>query len=84
MLISDPLFPPSWHKSSRRLGERELNGPHLIGMNIRVHPAEAKRANFTSIELADNSGDVYGMPTVFHNLHCLVSILLSPSPRHGP
>ncbi|WYZ42053.1 hypothetical protein EsH8_V_000948 [Colletotrichum jinshuiense] len=43
----------------------------LKGMNIRVHPAEAKRANFTSIELADNSGDVYGMPTVFHNLHCL-------------
>lgn len=43
-------------------------------MNIRVHPNEARQSpNFSSIELNDGSGDMMGMPTVFHGLHCLVS-----------
>lgn len=45
-------------------------------MHMRVHPDEAKAAGFESVEIADGSGDVYGLPVVFHNLHCLVSILL--------
>jgi hypothetical protein len=43
---------------------------------MRVHPDEAKAAGFESVEIADGSGDVYGLPVVFHNLHCLVSHLL--------
>lgn len=43
-------------------------------MNIRVTPAEAKKSNFSSVELFDGSGDLYGMPTVFHSLHCLKTI----------
>ena len=44
-------------------------------MNIRVHPDEAAQSpNFTSIQLNDGTGDFHGMPTVFHSLHCLVSL----------
>lgn len=40
---------------------------------MRVHPDEARAAGFESVELADGSGDLYALPVVFHNLHCLVS-----------
>nr|XP_036583921.1 uncharacterized protein CTRU02_06052 [Colletotrichum truncatum]KAF6793180.1 hypothetical protein CTRU02_06052 [Colletotrichum truncatum] len=56
----------------------------LKGMNIRVHSSEAKQANFTSIELADSSGDVFAMPAVFHNLHCLKTIRHYLFPKSYP
>lgn len=44
-------------------------------MNIRIHPHEAQQAdNFSSIELNDGSGDQMAMLTVFHSIHCLVSL----------
>ncbi|KAK0107044.1 hypothetical protein ONS95_003755 [Cadophora gregata] len=46
----------------------------IENMHMRVHPDEAKAAGFESVELADGSGDVYGLPVVFHNLHCLYSL----------
>ena len=45
----------------------------IIDMNVRIHPDEAKAANFDSEEILDGSGDVFATPVVFHNLHCLVS-----------
>ena len=43
-------------------------------MNVRVHPDEARQSsNFSSVQLNDGTGDLHGMPTVFHGLHCLVS-----------
>lgn len=43
-------------------------------MNIRVHPNEAKQSKFASVELNDGSGDLFGMPAVFHGLHCLKTL----------
>lgn len=42
------------------------------GIHIRVPHDVAVETNFTSLELADGSGDSWGTPAVFHNLHCLV------------
>lgn len=45
-------------------------------MNIRVHPEEARQMpGFSSIELNDGTGDMAAVPTVFHNIHCLVRLL---------
>ncbi|CZS99545.1 hypothetical protein WAI453_002468 [Rhynchosporium graminicola] len=46
----------------------------IENLNIRVHPAEAKAAGWESVELADGSGDMFALPAVFHNLHCLYAI----------
>ncbi|KAH6706385.1 hypothetical protein DL95DRAFT_464055 [Leptodontidium sp. 2 PMI_412] len=46
----------------------------IENMHMRVHPDEAKAAGFESVEIADGSGDVYGLPVVFHNLHCLYAL----------
>lgn len=43
-------------------------------MHIRVSPEIARQTNFTSLELGDGSGDSWGTPVVYHNLHCLVSL----------
>ncbi|KAH8890658.1 hypothetical protein GQ53DRAFT_650157 [Thozetella sp. PMI_491] len=56
----------------------------LEHMNIRVHPDEAQRSNFTSIELNDGSGDVAGLPTVFHSLHCLKTLRRTLFPESYP
>ena len=45
---------------------------HHAGVNLRVPGDLAKQAGFNSIELMDGSGDVWGSPSVYHNLHCLV------------
>lgn len=53
-------------------------------MNIRVHPQEVRNANFTSVELNDGSGDLFGMPTVFHSLHCLKTLRRIQFPESYP
>ncbi|KAH7386443.1 hypothetical protein BKA64DRAFT_646002 [Cadophora sp. MPI-SDFR-AT-0126] len=59
----------------------------IENMHMRVHPDEAKAAGFDSVEVADGSGDVYALPVVFHNLHCLMSNLYGMRgliiPRHS-
>lgn len=56
----------------------------MTGINIRVPKDVAKQSNFTSIELADGSGDVMATPAVFHHLHCLKSIRQSMFPEQYP
>ncbi|KAG4440786.1 hypothetical protein IFR05_003714 [Cadophora sp. M221] len=45
-----------------------------LHVHMRIHPDEAKAAGFKSVEIVDGSGDVYGLPVVFHNLHCLYAL----------
>lgn len=53
-------------------------------MNIRVQPEEARQSNFTSVELNDGSGDLFGMPAVFHSLHCLKTLRRIQFPESYP
>ncbi|KAI0397658.1 hypothetical protein F5Y17DRAFT_414126 [Xylariaceae sp. FL0594] len=53
-------------------------------MNIRVHPDEARQANYTSVTLNDGSGDMTGMPAVFHSLHCLKTLRRIQFPDYYP
>ncbi|KAJ5033646.1 uncharacterized protein L3040_008758 [Drepanopeziza brunnea f. sp. 'multigermtubi'] len=53
----------------------------IANVNQRVNKDEAKKAGFESTELADGSGDLYGMPAVFHNLHCLYALRRSMFPN---
>lgn len=53
-------------------------------MNIRVHPEEARRSNFSSVELNDGSGDLAALPTVFHSIHCLKTLRRMQFPESYP
>jgi len=53
-------------------------------MNVRVHSKEAEKSNFSSVVLDDGSGDLYGAPVVFHNLHCLKTLRQTFFPEAYP
>jgi hypothetical protein len=42
------------------------------GFNFRVPKDVAKKVNFTSIEIADGTGDLWATTAYKHNLHCIV------------
>lgn len=49
----------------------------ITDMNVRIRPDEVQKSpGFTSIEINDGSGDLAAFPTVFHSIHCLVSLCL--------
>ena len=47
----------------------------LKNNNIRLTEEELKKLNMTSVKLNDNTG-YYGQISVYHHLHCLVSVIL--------
>jgi len=53
-------------------------------MNVRIHAHEAKATNFSSVMLNDGTGDLFGMPTVFHSIHCLKTLRQLQFPEAYP
>lgn len=45
----------------------------MQGINIKVLPSEMESLGFSSLELKDESGFVGGL-SVYHELHCIVSV----------
>jgi hypothetical protein len=47
----------------------------ISGYNIRLSASELREIGQSSVQLADGSGDYWGIMNSFHNIHCLVSLL---------